>query len=74
MAKYRLGFRNGMVVTIEADQFIAVAHNDMRFLMADGKQADQSRFIRAYEVLFVSPAEDAHVERPAVAVFSVDSK
>jgi hypothetical protein len=74
MTRYRVGFRNGMVIVIEAEQLLVVAQNDMRFLSADGKQADHSRFIRAHEVLFVSPAETSQVEKGAVALLPTDTK
>jgi len=65
--KYRVGFKNGMVVTIEAHSVTARDHTNIRFYTDDGNNNDDQRYVRASAVLFVAPIEDSHVERGAVA-------
>ena len=67
--KYRIGFRNGMVITIDGESIRATATNDIEFLTSE-KNFDTARYVRSNDVLFVAPADSSHVEKLAVAPFS----
>jgi hypothetical protein len=65
--KYRIGFKNGMVVTIDAESLLAAEYNHMEFKKAkDNKEQDYDRYISSTEVLFVAPADQSYVEHLAV--------
>jgi hypothetical protein len=65
--KYRIGFKNGMIVTIDAESLIASEYNYMEFRKAkDNQEKDSDRYISSTEVLFVAPADKSYVEHLAV--------
>ena len=65
--RYRIGFKNGMVVTIEAHSITAVDSTNIKFRKDDDvNKWDAWRYVNASQVLFVAPVEDSDVERGAV--------
>ena len=63
--KYRIGFKNGMVITIDAEAIIATAFDRIDF--KKGNDTDYERYVNSSEVLFVAPADHSHVQHLAVA-------
>jgi hypothetical protein len=69
--KYRIGFRNGMVVTIEAHSITAIDHTNIKFRKDDDQNKwDAWRYVNPGQVLFVAPVEDCEVERGAVPLIA----
>lgn len=62
--KYRVAFRNGMVVIIEADTIGAASHAGINF--ANEGKPDSESYVSASDVLFVAPEGRSHVEHQAV--------
>lgn len=63
--QYRVGFKNGMVVQIEAESVHDVANSSINF--RKGKDHDQDVYVSTSNVLFIAPADRSGVEYRAVA-------
>ena len=63
--KYRVGFKNGMTITIEAESLFAASHTQINFVT--GEKADKNTYLLSPEVLFIAPAEASRVECEAAA-------
>jgi hypothetical protein len=63
--KYSVGFKNGMVIEIDADTVVAAASNQIEFLRGD--KFDSEIYVSSHDALFVAPTDKTFIRRGAVS-------